>query len=140
MCRASSRRARQIRPLPPSSVLRLPLPRPESGGGLCGNTHAGLSGVRKPEGVAGGHADRTISSPLPHTETDLAKPNYAFEKRQRELAKKKKQEEKDARKREARVAQVGEIPFAMAKLTSNQDSVPFTSTLQDFPKTHPALP
>ena len=32
----------------------------------------------------------------------MAKPNYAFEKRQRELAKKKKQDEKDARKREAR--------------------------------------
>lgn len=34
----------------------------------------------------------------------MPKPNYAFEKRQRELAKKKKQEEKDARKREAREA------------------------------------
>jgi hypothetical protein len=32
----------------------------------------------------------------------LAKPNYSFEKRQREIAKKKQQEEKDARKREAR--------------------------------------
>lgn len=35
----------------------------------------------------------------------MAKPNYAFEKRQRELAKKKKQDEKDARKREARAAE-----------------------------------
>lgn len=34
----------------------------------------------------------------------MPKPNYAFEKRQRELAKKKKQDEKDARKREARAA------------------------------------
>ena len=34
----------------------------------------------------------------------MAKPNYSFEKRQREIAKKKKQEEKDARKREAREA------------------------------------
>ena len=34
----------------------------------------------------------------------MAKPNYSFEKRQRELAKKKKQEEKDAKKREARAA------------------------------------
>jgi len=34
----------------------------------------------------------------------LAKPNYSFEKRQREIAKKKKQDEKDARKREAREA------------------------------------
>ena len=34
----------------------------------------------------------------------MATPNYAYEKRQRELAKKKKQEEKDARKGEARAA------------------------------------
>jgi hypothetical protein len=34
----------------------------------------------------------------------LAKPNYSFQKRQREVAKKKKQDEKDARKREAREA------------------------------------
>jgi len=34
----------------------------------------------------------------------LAKPNYSFEKRQREIAKKKKKDEKDARKREAREA------------------------------------
>jgi hypothetical protein len=31
----------------------------------------------------------------------LAKPNYSFEKRQREIAKKKAKDEKDARKREA---------------------------------------
>jgi len=47
----------------------------------------------------------------------LAKPNYSFEKRQREIAKKKQQEEKDARKREAREAakqtpQPGEKPPA----------------------------
>jgi len=34
----------------------------------------------------------------------MAKPNYSFEKRQRELAKKKKQDEKDARKRAERDA------------------------------------
>jgi hypothetical protein len=34
----------------------------------------------------------------------VAKPNYSFEKKQRELAKKKQQDEKDARKREAREA------------------------------------
>ena len=57
-----------------------------------------------------------MASPLPHPRrpgactakpkehTRLAKPNYGFEKRQRELAKKKKQDEKDARKREARAA------------------------------------
>lgn len=34
----------------------------------------------------------------------MAKPNYSYEKRQRELAKKKQQDAKDARKREAREA------------------------------------
>lgn len=34
----------------------------------------------------------------------MAKPNYSFEKRQRELAKKKKQDEKDAKKRAEREA------------------------------------
>ncbi|MCW4453671.1 hypothetical protein OK348_02535 [Flavobacterium sp. MXW15] len=34
----------------------------------------------------------------------MAKPNYSFEKRQREIAKKKQQDEKDARKRQAREA------------------------------------
>ncbi|WP_202908951.1 hypothetical protein [Cognatilysobacter segetis] len=32
----------------------------------------------------------------------MAKPNYSFEKRQREIAKKKKNDEKAARKRDAR--------------------------------------
>jgi len=32
----------------------------------------------------------------------MAKPNYSFEKRQRELAKKKKKDEKDAKKRASR--------------------------------------
>ncbi len=39
----------------------------------------------------------------------MAKPNYAFEKRQRELAKKKKKEEKAARKAQPRPAD-GEAP------------------------------
>ena len=34
----------------------------------------------------------------------LAKPNYSYEKRQREIAKKKQQDAKDARKREEREA------------------------------------
>lgn len=34
----------------------------------------------------------------------MAKPNYSFEKRQRELAKKKKQDEKEAKKRSEREA------------------------------------
>jgi hypothetical protein len=39
----------------------------------------------------------------PHPETAaIAKPNYSFEKRQREIAKKKKQDEKLARKQAAK--------------------------------------
>lgn len=34
----------------------------------------------------------------------MPKPNYSFEKRQREIAKKKEKDEKNARKREAREA------------------------------------
>ena len=44
------------------------------------------------------------NGPTPQRGNPLAKPNYSFEKRQREIAKKKKQDEKDARKREAREA------------------------------------
>jgi hypothetical protein len=40
-------------------------------------------------------------------EFSVAKPNYSFEKRQRELAKKKKQDEKDAKKRAEREAAKG---------------------------------
>lgn len=42
----------------------------------------------------------------------MAKPNYSFEKRQRELAKKKKQDEKDARKRAEREAAKTDAPPA----------------------------
>ena len=47
--------------------------------------------------------------------TRLAKPNYSFEKRQREIAKKKKQDEKDARKREAREAEKAATAAATPK-------------------------
>ncbi|WP_281275091.1 hypothetical protein [Cognatilysobacter terrigena] len=40
----------------------------------------------------------------------MPKPNYAFEKRQRELAKKKQKDEKDARKRDARATRPTETP------------------------------
>lgn len=40
----------------------------------------------------------------------MASPNYGFEKRQRELAKKKKQDEKDAKKRAERDAARGNAP------------------------------
>lgn len=42
-----------------------------------------------------------VSTPY-RSPSPLAKPNYSFEKRQRELAKKKKKEEKLARKQDAR--------------------------------------
>ena len=48
--------------------------------------------------------------PSPYRGSSLAKPNYSFEKRQREIAKKKKQDLKDARKREAREAAKGTKP------------------------------
>lgn len=41
---------------------------------------------------------------LPFENAALAKPNYSFEKRQREIAKKKQQDEKLAKKKEAREA------------------------------------
>ena len=44
----------------------------------------------------------------PTTRIPVAKPNYSYEKRQRELAKKKKQDEKDAKKRAEREAAKGE--------------------------------
>ncbi len=40
----------------------------------------------------------------------MAKPNYSYEKRQRELAKKKKQDEKEAKKRAAREEANPETP------------------------------
>lgn len=40
----------------------------------------------------------------------MAKPNYSFEKRQRELAKKKKQDEKQARKQATRDAATPDKP------------------------------
>jgi hypothetical protein len=49
----------------------------------------------------------------------LAKPNYSFEKRQRELAKKKQKEAKLARKREARGTAQDTTPDASEKNPSN---------------------
>lgn len=43
-------------------------------------------------------------------EGPMAKPNYSFEKRQRELAKKKKKDEKDAKKRAERDATRSDTP------------------------------
>ena len=41
---------------------------------------------------------------LPTAQVTMAKPTYSFEKRQRELAKQKKKDEKDAKKRAEREA------------------------------------
>ena len=43
-----------------------------------------------------------LHSPFPVEDAQLAKPNYAFQKRQREAAKKQKKEEKQKRKQEER--------------------------------------
>lgn len=60
-----------------------------------------MHGVRPGALTRTGHGYYTVT---PNGEIFLAKPNYSFDKRQREIAKKKQQEEKDARKREAREA------------------------------------
>src|SRR5690606_40960962 len=60
-----------------------------------------LNGSR---GLAAGPRPGRVHCPLDPTRVQMAKPNYSFEKRQRELAKKKKQDEKDAKKRAAREA------------------------------------
>ncbi len=44
----------------------------------------------------------------------MAKPNYSFEKKQRELAKKKKQDEKAARKQATREPEAADSPAAPA--------------------------
>lgn len=51
----------------------------------------------------------------------LAKPNYSYEKRQREIAKKKRQDAKDARKREEREAAKAAQP-ANGETTPDQGS------------------
>lgn len=43
-------------------------------------------------------------APFPNETVPMAKPNYSFEKRQREIAKKKKQDEKNAKKQAAKEA------------------------------------
>lgn len=63
----------------------------------------------------------------------MAKPNYAFEKRQRELAKKKKQDEKDARKREARAAET--VPGSAPEPTAVEPD-PATAPAQPGPRVH----
>jgi len=55
--------------------------------------------MRVPKGLYEAHSAYT--GPFP-TRRTMAKPNYSFEKRQREIAKKKKQDEKQAKKQAAK--------------------------------------
>ncbi len=64
--------------------------RSDSQCGTCGGDAHGKTGFA---------AAYTVRPPVHRVDT-VVKPNYSFEKRQRELAKKKKQDEKDAKKRE----------------------------------------
>ncbi len=55
----------------------------------------------------------------------MAKPNYSFEKRQKELARKKKKEEKRLRKVRVEVGQLHEVGFTSAsddKAVPNNDN------------------
>ncbi|WP_447730395.1 hypothetical protein [Pseudoxanthomonas suwonensis] len=63
--------------------------------------------------VPPGFGHNHVHCMLDITRAEMAKPNYSFEKRQRELAKKKKQDEKDAKKRAAKdAAKTGSEPAA----------------------------
>jgi len=82
-------------------------PRPAS----TASPSTGRPGPGWPRGSTPGEVARTrvssLRSPPPrpvHQESLLAKPNYSFEKRQRELAKKKKQEQKLEEKRRQKLA------------------------------------
>ena len=74
----------------------------------------------------------------------MAKPNYSFEKRQRELAKKKKQDEKNARKREARGTAASEAPDdagigATASLAAESEA-PAATPAAPAPRIHRRAP
>src|SRR5690348_1413032 len=109
---------RPVRPLPrhPGRRLQVAAGRPEGHLHLREGAegHAGGPGA---DGVSLLHelARKPASagffiSPDPHGSI-MAKPNYSFEKRQREIAKKKKTEEKEAKKRAQReMAKNGDAP------------------------------
>lgn len=69
----------------------------------------------------------------------LAKPNYGFEKRQRELAKKKKQDEKLAKKREARQA-VENTPEAPVPAAAASTAPEPLAPQADAPRIHRRTP
>lgn len=64
----------------------------------------------------------------------MASPNYGFEKRQRELAKKKKQDEKDARKRAAR--QAGTLETSASSQPTPAGPTAQAASLEAGPKVH----
>lgn len=72
----------------------------------------------------------------------LAKPNYSFEKRQREIAKKKKQDEKEARKREARNAARPAEPAApeSSEAADGSASTPAAAPTPAGPRIHRRTP
>ena len=68
-----------------------------------------------------GSGQLTLGFPLLTDTTDMAKPNYAFARRQRDLAKKQKQEEKRRRKAEVPEAQP-DTPAASIPPKNNDDT------------------
>src|SRR5690606_16336921 len=71
-----------------------------------GASRAAISGCGSCKGRENGafRRHRLDWAPAPTGELPMAKPNYSFEKRQREIAKKKKQDDKAAKKQAARDA------------------------------------
>lgn len=63
-------------------------------------------------------------------------PNYSFEKRQRELAKKKKQEAKDARRREARAAGANAVDTADTDDTTADETPAPAESAAAGPRVH----
>jgi hypothetical protein len=79
------------------------LKRPIAGRAVMAMARASVpTRIRPPPGTDRAKA-RTLRDP-DAMRAPMAKPNYSFEKRQRELAKKKKQDEKQAKKRAGREA------------------------------------
>jgi hypothetical protein len=70
---------------------------------LTGDASAGPPAIPRSLGLSVSTCAITLGFPASRY-FHLAKPNYSFEKRQREIAKKKEKDEKDARKRQARDA------------------------------------
>src|SRR5437763_677951 len=77
-------------------------------GATCSGKHLCRYRRRKTQPDARGSGRCHTVTPKPAKDRQLAKPNYAFAKRQRDLAKKQKQEEKRKRKEELKAPPAGE--------------------------------